>query len=446
MVEQFVGRARELAILDGEMQEARSGRPRIVLVEGDAGIGKSSLLSQFVSGVHNARVLRASGEESETLLAWGVVDQLVGAASAAAGPGPGRPGEARRQGTDPLAVGAQLVGLLGDLQGSDRTVVVVVDDLHWSDQPSAQALLFALRRMRADRVLGLVSARAGELSHLGEGWSRFAAGDDRATRVRLGGLSAEELSAMARTLGAGDLPGRAVAQLLEHTGGNSLHCRALLEELGLGGLTQAGELPAPRALASVVLARLEALSQPAQRLVRTAAVLGRRCPLAAAAALGGVTDPTAALDEAAAARLLAQEPTGADIAFAHALVHAAVRDSLRPAERRRLHRAAAALVPGSAALAHRVAAAAGPMTAWRLTLSRRPWARQRRETRDRRRPGWSRHRRPVPLGPTSSAGCWTRWLRCWAAVMRPEPWPCGLLRPGSAPAPAAAACSATSTS
>ena len=73
-----------------------------------------------------------------------------------------------------------------------------------------------------------------------------------------------------------------------------------------------------------------------------------------------MTDPTAALDEAAAAGLLAQEPAGADIAFAHPLVHAAVRDNLRPAERRRLHRAAAALVPGAAALAHRVAASAGP--------------------------------------------------------------------------------------
>jgi DNA-binding CsgD family transcriptional regulator len=360
-VEQFVGRARELAILDGEMREARSGRPRIVVVEGDAGIGKSSLLSRFVSGVHDARVLRASGEESETLLAWGVVDQLVEAARAAAGPGPRRPGQARRRGADPLAVGAQLVGLLGDLQGSGRTVVVVVDDLHWSDQPSARALLFALRRMRADRVLGLVSARAGELSYLGEGWSRFAGGDDRATRVRLAGLSAEELAAMARALGAGDLPGWAVAQLLAHTGGNSLHCRALLEELGPGGLTRAGgERPAPRALASVVLARLEALSPPARELVRAAAVLGRRCPLAGAGVLGGVTDPAAALDEAAAAGLLAQEPAGAGIAFAHPLVHAAVRDNLRPAERRRLHRAAAALVPGPAALGHRVAAAAGP--------------------------------------------------------------------------------------
>jgi hypothetical protein len=117
-----------------------------------------------------------------------------------------------------MAVGAQLVGVLGDLQAGDQVVVVVVDDLHWSDRLSAQALLFALRRMQADRVLGLVSARPGELSRLGEGWSRFAGGDHRVTRVRLAGLSAEELAAMARKLGTGELSGRAVDQLLDHTG------------------------------------------------------------------------------------------------------------------------------------------------------------------------------------------------------------------------------------
>jgi hypothetical protein len=67
-----------------------------------------------------------------------------------------------------------------------------------------------------------------------------------------------------------------VGQLLDHTAGNSLHCRALLEELGPDGLTRAGnDLPAPRDLAAVVLARLKALSGPAQGLVTAAAVLGR---------------------------------------------------------------------------------------------------------------------------------------------------------------------------
>jgi DNA-binding CsgD family transcriptional regulator len=360
-VDHFVGRVDELAILDAELQAVRAGRPRVVLVEGAAGIGKSSLLSRFVSAHRDLCLVRASGDEAEMLLAWGLADQLLVSAGppAAAGTAPGW----ARKDADVMAIGAHMVAALGDLQAGDRVVMVVIDDLHWSDRLSAQALLFALRRLQADRVLALVSARPGELSRLGEGWNRFAAGDHRVTRVRLAGLSAGELAAMARELGVGELPGRVVAQLLEHTGGNSLHCRALLEELGPGGLARAGDdLPAPRELAAVVLARLRALSGPAQGLVTAAAVLGRSCPLAAAATLAGLDDPVAALDEAAGAGLLVEDlaSSAAAIAFAHPLVHAAVRDDLGPAQRRRLHLAAAALVPASAALGHRVAAAVGP--------------------------------------------------------------------------------------
>jgi predicted ATPase len=362
-VDHFVGRTGELAVLDAEMQAVRGGRPRVVLVEGEAGIGKSSLISRFVSEQRDVWLLRAGGDEAEMLLPWGVVDQLLAGTGQPPANGSPRAGVARRKDADPLAVGAQLVEVLGDLQGADRVVVVVIDDLHWSDQPSAQALLFALRRMQADRVLGLVSARPDELGRLGGAWSRFAGGDDRATRLRLDGLEAQELVAMARTLGVGDLSGRAAAQLLDHTGGNSLHCRALLEELGPGGLARVGgDLPAPRALAAVVLVRLRALSGPARGLVTAAAVLGRRCPLAVAAALAGLADPLTALDEAVAAGLVTEEraASAADIAFAHPLVHAAVRDSLGPAERHRLHRVAATLVPAPAALIHRVAAAVRP--------------------------------------------------------------------------------------
>jgi ATP/maltotriose-dependent transcriptional regulator MalT len=360
-VDHFVDRAGELAILDAELQAVRVGRPRVVLVEGEAGIGKSSLLSRFVSEHRDVRLLRASGDEAEILLAWGLADQLLAAAGPAAAEGTS-PAWVRKD-ADAMAIGAHMVAALGDLQAGDRVVVVVIDDLHWSDRLSAQALLFALRRMQADRVLALVSARPGELSRLGEGWSRFAGGDHRVTRLRLAGLSAGELAAMARELGVGELSGRAIAQLLDHTGGNSLHCRALLEELGPDGLARAGDdLPAPRELAAVVLTRLKALSGPAQGLITAAAVLGRSFPLAAAAALAGLDDPLAALDEATGAGLLVEDRTGAGaaIAFAHPLIQAAVRDDLGPARRRRLHQAAVALVPASAALGHRVAAAVGP--------------------------------------------------------------------------------------
>lgn len=359
-VEYFVGRTEELAAFEAALRAVQAGQPRVVLVEGEAGVGKSSLVSHFASQHPDACFLWVSGEESEMSLAWGVVDQLLAAArSAAEESAP----HAVMKDADPLTAGARLVAVLGDLQAGDKVVVLVVDDLHWSDQPSARALLFALRRMQADRVLALVTVRAGELSRLGEGWSRFASGDHRAARLRLDGLDAGDLAVMARKLGAGELTRRTATLLLDHTGGNSLHCRALLEELGQGGLARAGQdLPAPRALAAIVASRLSALTEAAQRLVTAAAVLGRRCPLAAAAALAGLADPLSALDEAAAAGLLVEDRAApaADIAFAHSLVHAAVRDGVSPSRTRGLHRAAAMLVPGTAALAHRVAAAAGP--------------------------------------------------------------------------------------
>ena len=82
-------------------------------------------------------------------------------------------------------------------------VLAVIDDLQWADGPSARALLFAVRRLQADQVLVVVSARAGELTRLGEGWQRFLAGDHRVSRVRLGGLGPGEVVALGRALGRG---------------------------------------------------------------------------------------------------------------------------------------------------------------------------------------------------------------------------------------------------
>ena len=73
----FVGRARELGVLGAAAAAARRGEPRVVLVEGDGGAGKSSLLMRFASGLADAAVLRASGDEAEQLVSYGVVGQLV---------------------------------------------------------------------------------------------------------------------------------------------------------------------------------------------------------------------------------------------------------------------------------------------------------------------------------------------------------------------------------
>ena len=356
----FVGRAGELAVLEAAAAAARSGQPKVVLVEGEGGIGKSALLARFASGLAGATVLRASGDEAELLLPYGMVGQLLASARGAGGGPPGLLAAELSDGVDPLAVGADLVAWFGQFRGM---VLAIIDDLQWADGPSARALLFAVRRLHADQVLVVLSARAGELSRLGEGWQRFLAGDHRADRIRLGGLGPADVVALGRALGAGELPRRAAGRLLEHTGGNPLYCRAVLEEAGIDGLDPPGEaLSVPRSLAGMVLLRVGALSLDTRELVVAAAVLGPHCELAAAAALAGLGDPLPALGEAVAAGILAEQPGGAaaGIGFGHLLVQRAVYGDLSPARRHRLHQRAAGLVDRDRALGHRVAAAAGP--------------------------------------------------------------------------------------
>jgi hypothetical protein len=175
----FVGRHGELRILGDRLAAAGTGQPQVVYVEGDAGGGKSTLLSEFLGSRPDAVVLDVGGDEDETLLSYGVIDQL-------------RPGTLTDPGTDPMAVGAWLLDLLDRRQAGGRVVVLAIDDLQWADRPSSRAVLFALRRLRADKVLAVVSARAGALAD--PGWARFVAGDSRVTRIRLGGLTPADLA------------------------------------------------------------------------------------------------------------------------------------------------------------------------------------------------------------------------------------------------------------
>jgi hypothetical protein len=146
----FVGRQSELRILGERFAAAEMGRPQVVYVEGEAGGGKSTLLSRFLGSLADAVVLQVGGDEAETLLSYGVIDQL-------------QPGVLTEPGTDPMAVGARLLDLFDRLQSGGQVAVLALDDLQWADRPSARAVLFALRRLRADKVLAVVSTRAGEL-------------------------------------------------------------------------------------------------------------------------------------------------------------------------------------------------------------------------------------------------------------------------------------------
>jgi DNA-binding CsgD family transcriptional regulator len=360
----FVGRAPELDTLARALATARAGEPRVVLVEGEAGFGKSSLVFEFLDRHRDVPAALASGEAAEAALAFGVVQQFA-AATAATSPGAlaGLELMARSLSADadPLAVGTELLMLLSALRGK-RAAAVVVEDLQWADLPSARALLFACRRLRLDRVLVILTCRPGGVSQLGEGWARFLSGDHRVSAITLGGLGVEELGVLCRELGRPGLSEQTVRRLAHHTGGSPLLARAMLAELTDEALEAAGAfLPAPRSLAGLILPRLAALAQPSRDLVVAAAVLGDRCTLADAAAIAGVAEPSAALDEARWAGFLVEQGKGFGrvVSFAHLLIRRAVYDDLGAERRRQLHLRAATLLGGLDGLAHRAAVAVG---------------------------------------------------------------------------------------
>jgi DNA-binding CsgD family transcriptional regulator len=378
----FVGRSAEMRLLHAELSQARAGNPRLVIVEGSAGVGKTALVRRFLAGSGDLRALQATGEEVEALLPYGIVEQLVRAAGVPVPDSLRGLGVPASQAPDPISVGAGLVELLGTLQ-SGAPVALVIDDAQWADRPSLQALLFALRRLHADRVLALIGARESASGELFEGLHRLVE-NGRGTRVRLRGLDSPAIRQLAAAMGVGQLSVRATERIREHTQGSPLHVQALLEELPVETLERPADapLPSPRNFSALVLGRLAACEPEARRLVIAAAVLGLRCRLSVAAELAEVTDVSPALEQSIAARLL-EEPHGdvgrGIVAFPHPLVRAALYHDLGPVRRAALHARAAGLVEDAASsLRHRVAAA-GPedtgLTADLIAFARREVAR-----------------------------------------------------------------------
>jgi DNA-binding CsgD family transcriptional regulator/tetratricopeptide (TPR) repeat protein len=361
----FVGREPELSALRARLAESVAGQPQVVHIEGPAGIGKTALIEHFLGGLDPAPVVvRSSGEDTESRLAYGVVEQLARSAGAAGTalldsmPGPAEPVE------DPVRVGTRVLELVDRLE-TGPPVVLVVDDVHWADLSSVQALVFALRRLVADPVLTLLAVRDDSVAGLPETLRRLVAGH-RGSVLPLRGLGTDDLRALAAGMGVEEFGPGAARRLCHGTQGNPLHARALLEEFPPTRWgPEAQPLPPPRSFRMLVHDRYEGCGPSARRLVDAAAVLGPHSTLTQAAALARVEQPLGAVDEAAKVGLLqvSEARTPWTVSFPHPLVRAAVYDELGPARRHDLHLAAAELADDEAvALRHRVAAAVGPDT------------------------------------------------------------------------------------
>lgn len=341
----FVGRRAELGCLRAQRDAAADGRPALVAVEAAAGFGKTALLQAFGPELAGWRCLEVGGDEAEARLPFGLLNRLAPAAPAR---------------TDPFAAGADFLHLLGDLQ-ENGPVALVVDDVHWVDQPSLLALTFALRRLYADRVLAVLSLRPEDSGRLPSGLLRLVA--DRGSRVELAGLTSEEICDLATALGHDQPTPRVAARLRQHTGGSPLHVSALLAEAGPGSLARArARLPASRSFAAQVRATLDARPPPCRQLVEAAAVLGACTDLTLAGEVAQVADAVAALQDAMATGLVeaAEDLQGWTLTFRHPVVRSAVLSTLGPAAQAALHRRASEVVAEPAALVHRAAAAVGP--------------------------------------------------------------------------------------
>lgn len=338
----FVGRGEERAAILSCVTAASAGQPGVVWIEGDPGSGKTALLRSIVGALPPGfGMIRADADELAADVSLAVAGQL-GPLAASEG----------------FAAGLELLQLFARRQAAGP-VAVVVEDLHWADTTSRQALLTAARRLDGDKVVLLLTSRPD--SEIADGWERFRLDQDRCLRVRLGGLSEAEVAELAASAGLPLTSGEA-GRLHHHTRGHPLHVGTLLGELTreqLAGVD--GELPAPRSLASTTIARLAELPAEAQDLGCALAVLNQRIPLQAAARVGGVRQPARALEGLLATGFVTWQPGDPQtpVEFAHPLFRAAVYADLAPTRRRELHRAAAAVVDTAAAWAHRVAAADG---------------------------------------------------------------------------------------
>ena len=229
--------------------------------------------------------------------------------------------------------------MLGALQ-DEGPVALVVDDAHWIDASSAGALLFALRRLYADRVCALLATRPVRAGEDQSSWSRLLNDAERVQRLVLGGLDRHEVVLLAGAEGHPALTLAAAGRLRDHTAGHPLYLKALLRELPEDALAaDPGALPAPHSFSATVLARLTAIDTAAQDLVAAVAVAGPRCAPSLAGEVAGVDDPLDALDGALAAELLTVVPgrVPTEITFVHPLVRAAVYDDLSLVRRRELH-------------------------------------------------------------------------------------------------------------
>ncbi|TDC50295.1 LuxR family transcriptional regulator [Jiangella ureilytica] len=359
----LIGRDREREVLSALVTDVKAGRGQVLVLRGEAGIGKTALLDQLTDQADGCRLGQAAGVESEFELAFAGLHQLCRPFLSGLDrlPAPQRAALgttfALRPGPPPdrFVVGLAVLSLLSEA-AEEQPLICVVDDAHWLDQASAQTLEFVARRLHAERVALVFATRDTVGSP-----ATFAGLPD----LVLGGLSGRDAAALLETTVAGRLDVRVRDRVLAEAHGNPLALIELPLQVSSAALSFGPDaVPAldptlTGRLEQGFLRRLEALPAESRQLVVLAAaepVGDVRLLWQAAERLG--------LGEGALAETGGLLDLQHRVVFRHPLVRSAVYRAASPLSRRAAHGALAEVTdpaedPDRRAW-HRARAAEGP--------------------------------------------------------------------------------------
>ena len=335
------GRAGEQAVVDGLLAGTREGRSNAVIVRGPAGMGKTALLDYAAQAATGMLVLRAAGVETEAELAFSglhlllrpVLARVADLPAPQAGALRGALGQSVPGAGDRFLVGLSVLSLLSEVAG-DSPVLCLIDDAHWLDAASADALLFTARRLDAEGVVMMLAARDGAPPFPATGVRELPLAP--LTADHAGQLLDEQAPALAPVLRR---------RVLAEAAGNPLALTELATALPAdAGAAGAGPLPVTERVQELLAAQVRQLDDRAQLVLLLAAAEPTgdlALVLRAAASLGSGIDALAVAEHA---RLVAVAEDR--VVFRHPLVRAAAYHDAPLAVRLAAHGALAQALAG----------------------------------------------------------------------------------------------------
>ncbi|MBK3567235.1 LuxR family transcriptional regulator [Streptomyces sp. MBT62] len=341
----LLGRRNECLVLDDLLAGARSGRSGVLVLRGEAGIGKTELLNYVVERATGCRVVRAAGVQSEMELSHAGLHQLCAPLLSGIDdlPEPQRDALCTAFGLrggaapDRFLVGLATLSLLADA-GGNQPLVCLIDDAQWLDRASAQSLEFVARRLLAESVVLVFAVRSPSVREPTVGESITGLPELPVT-----GLTESDSRKLLDSVVTGPLDHRVRSRIIAETRGNPLALLELPRGLAPVDLADGFVRPDVRPLSSQIeqgfLRRVQSLRAETQRLLFTAAAepVGDVTLLRRAAERLGIAVDTA-VEHAEASGLIT---FGTWVRFRHPLVRSAAYGAAGLDGRREVHRALA---------------------------------------------------------------------------------------------------------